>query len=230
MKKIKYSEDYIKKRVKWYYECWDFIEKAEYKNATKHAKLGLKMFPDDTIAAFNYYSIMADYALSSQSKAFKKMHKEAVLGMKKLLGKTSGRGISRNYKKVMKNEYYYQTKQYKKQYYLGVNFYKRSGNKHDMYSAGVGAANFALEFARKNNKRMADLWAKKAVDSWEVYFEINKKYYNPYVHYALALGLLGRKKEMMKSLKTSSKLCKKPMTYKEFVETITWVGEISYLN
>lgn len=77
---------------------------------------------------------------------------------------------------------------------------------------------------------MADLWAKKSVESWEVYFEINKTYYNPYVHYALALGLLGLKKEMMKALKTSSKLCKKPMSYKEFVETIKWVREISYLN
>ena len=50
------------------------------------------------------------------------------------------------------------------------------------------------------------------------------------MHYALALGLLGRKKEMMKALKTSSKLCKKPMSYKEFAETIKWVSEISYLD
>lgn len=230
MKRIKYSEEYIQKRVKWYHECWDFIKKAEYKNATKHAKLGLKMFPDDTIAAFNYYSIMADYALSKETKEFKQMHKEATLGMKKLFKRTSGRGISRNFKNLMKNEYYYQTKQYKKQFYLGVNLYKRHGDKHDMYSAGVGAANLALKFARLKNKKMADLWAKKSVESWEVYFEINKTYYNPYVHYALALGILGRKKEMMKSLKTSSKLCKKPMSYKEFAETIKWVSEISYLD
>ena len=84
MKRIKYSEEYIQKRVKWYYECWDFIKKADYKKATKHAKLGLSMFPDDTVAAFNYYSIMADYALSKETKEFKNMHKEATLGMKKL--------------------------------------------------------------------------------------------------------------------------------------------------
>lgn len=99
MKIIKYSEEYIQRRVKWYHECWDFIKKADYKNATMHAKLGPSMFPDDTIAAFNYYSIMADYALSNDSKKFKEMHKEATFGMKKLFKKTSGRGISRVFKK-----------------------------------------------------------------------------------------------------------------------------------
>lgn len=54
MKRIKYSEEYIQKRVKWYYECWDFIKKAEYKNATKHAKLGLTRFPDDTNSSHSH--------------------------------------------------------------------------------------------------------------------------------------------------------------------------------
>ena len=150
MKRIKYSEEYIKKRRKWYFECWDFIKKAEYKNATKHAKLGLLLFPDDTIAAFNYYSIMADYALSKDTKEFKKMHREATLGMKSLFKKISGRGISRDFKNLMKNEYYYQTKQYKKQFYLGKNLYKRHDDKRDMYSAGVGAANLALELGQQS--------------------------------------------------------------------------------
>ena len=226
MKKIKYSEEYILKRRKWNEDCWKFIKKAEYLKATRHAKLGLKHFPDDTIASFNYYSVMADYALSKKTKAFKEMHKEAVLGMKKLFKKTSGRGISKIFKMIMKNEYYYQTKQFKKQFYLGVHSYKRSGDKYDMYSAGVGAANYALELANKHNKRMAFLWAKKAIESWEIYFEINKNYYNAYVHYALAFGILGEEKKMMKALKTSAKLCKKDLSYREFTETIEAVKAI----
>ena len=230
MKKIKYSEEYILRRRKWYNECWQFINKAEYRNATNHAKLGLKLFPDDTIASFNYYSIMADYALSKQTKKFKDMHKEAVLGMKKLFKKTSGRGISKIFKMIMKNEYYYQTKQFKKQFYLGIHTYQRSSDKYDMYSAGVGAANYALEFAKKNNKRMAFLWAKKAIESWDVYFEINKKYYNAYVHYALAYGILGEEKKMMRALKTSARLCKKPLSYREFTEVLESVKSIPYLG
>jgi hypothetical protein len=247
MKRIKYSADYIKKRVSWWYECWAHIKAADYHKATTHAKLGFKLFPDDTIAEFTYYSIMADYALSSDTPKFIKMHKAATDGMKKLFKKTSGRGISKDFKITMKNEYYYQTKQYKKQYYLGANGYKRSKNYHElnamkafnvavgarrevsrtrtqqMYSAGVGSAYHALDYARKKNKRMAYLWAQKSVDAWEIYFKSEKKYYNPYVHYGLALGILGRKKEMMKALKTSSKLCKKPMSYREFSQTIEWV-------
>lgn len=230
MKRIKYSEDYLKKRFKWYRECWVFVEKAEYKNATKHAKLGITLFPDDTIAAFNYYSIMADYALSKKTKPFKKMHQMAVIGMKKLFKKTSGRGISRNFKRIMKNEYYFQTKQFKKQFYLGLHSYQRSKNKYHMYSAGVGAANYALGFAKKNQKSMALVWARKAIESWEVYFEVDKKYYNSYVHYALAFGILGEEKEMMKALKTSARLCKKTLNYREFQEIIEAVSEIPYLN
>ncbi len=70
MKRIKYSEEYILKRRKLYEECWKFINNAEYLKATSHAKLGLKLFPDDTVVSFNYYSIMGDYALSKKTKAF----------------------------------------------------------------------------------------------------------------------------------------------------------------
>jgi len=229
MKRIKYSEEYIERRFKWYKKCWFYIDQAEYKKATAHAKLGLTLFPDDTIVSFQYFSVMADYALLKETKEFRLMHKKAVLGMKKLLKKTSGRGISQWYKRVMKNEYFYQTKQYKKQFYLGANDYKRNGKKSAMYSAGVGAANYALEFAKKNNKKMAFLWARKSIDSWDVYFEVDKKYYNPYVHYALAWGILDEKKKMMDALKTSSKLSKKPMSYKEFAETIEVVSKLPYL-
>lgn len=226
----KYSEEYIKRRSKWYNECWDHIGKANYQKATACAKKGLKLFPDDTIAGFNYYSIMADYALSSKTKKFQDMHKEAVAGMKKLLKRTSGRGISKNYKKIMKNEYYYQTKQFKKQYELGKVFYQRTGEKHHLYSAGVGGANHALALARLGQTKRAKAWATKSIEAWDIYFEYDKKYYNPYVHYALAWGVLGEKKKMMKALKDSSKRCGKPMIYKEFAEVIEWIEEIEVKN
>lgn len=222
----KYSDEYIKRRVKWYYECWDYVEKADYQKATACAKKGLKLYPDDTVVTFTYYSIMADYALSNKSKKFQAMHKVAVAGMKKLLKKTSGQGISKNFKKVMKNEYFYQTKQFIKQYELGTTYYKRTGEKHHLYSSGVGGANHALALARTGKTKQADSWAKKSIEAWDIYFQFDKKYYNPYVHYALAWGILGDKKKMMKALNDSSKRCGKPLSYKEFVEVIEWVEEI----
>lgn len=222
----KYTEEYIQRRVKWYYECYDFIALADYKNATAHAKKGLKLYPDDTVASFTYYSIMADYALSSKTKKFQEMHKDAIAGMKKLLKKTSGRGISTNFKNVMKNEYFYQTKQFKKQYELGIKNYKLTGDKHNLYSSGVGGANYALELARVGKTKQAESWARKSIVAWDIYFQYDKKYYNPYVHYGLAWGVLGEKKKMMKALKDSSKRCGKPMSYKEFSEVIEWIEEI----
>jgi len=222
----KYSEDYIAKRVSWYHACYDLIEKAEYRKATAHAKLGFKFFPDDTVAAFTYYSILADYALSQKTKKFQLMRKTAVAGMRKLLGRTSGRGISHRFKKSMKNEYYYQTKQFKKQYELGISFYKRHKNKYDLYSSGVGGANFALELAKKGQTGRAKVWARKSIKAWGTYFEVDKKYYNPYVHLALAYGILGDKEAMKKALVTSSKRCNKPISYHEFQEVIEEVDLI----
>lgn len=216
--------------MQWYDECWDHVEKAEYQKATSCAKKGLKLFPGDTIAAFTYYSIMADYALSSKSKKFQAMHKVAVKGMKELLKRTGGRGISKNFKKVMKNEYFYQTKQFKKQYELGISYYKRTGEKFHLYSSGVGGANRALELARLGKIRHAESWAKKSIEAWDIYFQYDKKYYNPYVHYGLAWGILGDKKKMMKALKDSSKRSGKPMSYKEFTEVIDWIEEIERKN
>jgi hypothetical protein len=84
------------------------------------AMLGLKSFPNDRIATYTYYSILADYIVSNNSKKFKDMHKEAVAEMKKLLTKTSGQGMSRLVNFSLKNEFYFQTKQFKIQHLLGM--------------------------------------------------------------------------------------------------------------
>lgn len=214
--KKKDSLEYIERRTKWIQECRSYIYSADYKKAHAFAKQGLKAFPNDTLASYNYYAILADYAVSKKTEKYKKMHNDAIVEMKKLLTKTSGQGMSRLAKFSLKNEFYFQTKQYKLQYYLGKTYFDRHGEKRFLYSSGVGAANHALELARNNNKRLASVWAKKSISAWEIYFEYNRKYYNPYVHYALAWGVLGEEKKMMKALKTSSKLSGKGVSYSEF--------------
>lgn len=220
----KYSDEYIKKRREWYHLCWQEIRNANYKLATENAALGLKTFPKDLFVEFNYYSILADYALSANSKTFKSMHARAVKGMRNCLRKT--RGAKPAYVVVMKNEYYYQTKQFRKQFNLGITAYEKFKDKLDMYSSGVGGANHALKLAKENQMSRARTWAKKSIDAWEIYFEVDKKYYNPYVHYALAKGILGDEKGMMKALKQSSKLCKKPISYREFQEVLSEISQL----
>lgn len=225
-----FTPEYIEKRDQWEKECWDFIHKADYKSATTHAKLGLKLFPNDTIAKFNYYSILADYASAKNTKELIKSHNEAILGMKKLFGKMSDQGITLYKKFSLQNEYYFQTRQFKKQYYLGKRYYDKHGEKRFLYSSGVGAAHYALGVAKENNQKMASLWAERSIEAWELYFEHNSKYYNPYVHYAIAWGILGNKSKMMKALKNASKLSGQPMTYSEFTLTIKSINEISFLK
>jgi hypothetical protein len=225
-----YTDEYIEKRTKWTQECRSFIYRADYKEAMTLARHGLKSFPNDTIASYTYYSILADYALSNNSKKFKDMHKDAVAEMKKLLTKTSGQGMSRLSKFSLKNEFYFQTKQFKMQYHLGKRYYDRHGEKRFLYSSGVGAAYVGLRLAKEGNKKLAEEWALKSVKAWELYFEYNKKYYNPYVHYAVAWGVLGNKTKMMKALKMASRLSGQPITYSEFQLTINSIDEISYLK
>ena len=117
----------------------------------------------------------------------------------------------------MKNEYYYMTKQYKKQYQLGVDEYKKTKDFEELYSVGVGAANYALELAKKNQKKKAVSWAKKSIKAWEKYFEFESDYYNPYVHYALALGILGRTDKMSTALTLAQMKSGKGKEYPAFV-------------
>jgi len=75
----------------------------------------------------------------------------------------------------------------------------------------------------------AKTWANRSIKASDIYFEVDKKYYNPYVHYALAWGILGDKNKMMKALVTSSKRCGKAMSYKEFQEVIDEVGKLELI-
>lgn len=225
---LKHSKDYLDRREKWEHECWRFIGKAEYKKATKHAERGLEHFPNDNVVKFRYFATLADYALSKDTKEFRRMHTRAVKGMDSILKRPKGMDSANLY--TLKNEFYFQTKQYKKQYQLGINAAKRMDARKPFYSAGVGAAHYALELAFKNRKKSSQNWALKSVSAWENYFRFDKKYYNPYVHLALAHGILGNHKKMMSALKKSSRLCLKPLDYEEFSWVQTSVSKIPFLG
>lgn len=56
------------------------------------------------------------------------------------------------------------------------------------------------------------------------YFTYDHNYYNSYVHYALALGILGYEDEMMKALQRSADLIHKDLSYTEFKDVTDFVG------
>jgi len=53
-------------------------------------------------------------------------------------------------------------------------------------------------------------------------------YYNAYVHYALALGILGRNGDMETALAKSARLSGKPRSYREFEEIRRNITSLSY--
>jgi len=67
----------------------------------------------------------------------------------------------------------------------------------------------------------------KAMVSWAQYFTYKNDYYNAYVHYAIALGVLGYKEEMMRALLRSASFINKDLTYFEFKEIIDFFESLN---
>ena len=136
-----------------------------------------------------------------------------------------------------KNEYYFRLTMYKEQYelgqeivahYWGKETWKRAGG-NGYYYQGVGAARYARKLIDQGNKGLAFEYARKAIVSWAQYFSYENNYYNAYVHYALALGILGHKEEMMRALLRSASILKRDLSYQEFKEVIDFVNSLDSL-
>src|SRR5690606_26878672 len=189
---------------------------AKYEEALNLSKKAQILFPDVPLVTLDYFTIMADCGSIIGGAKGRRLHENGTKGLQSLLNKI--RSFGPEERVYVKNEVYFQTKQFKKQYELGIKEFKKSKNRINFYSAGVGAAWYANEMFKKGQIKRCRSWAKKSVDAWKKYFEYRKDYYNPYVHYALALGFLGRIKEMEQSLENAMKLSKKPEDFVEFKE------------
>ena len=222
----KYSEDYIQKRKAWWIAGNKIVSQANYKKALEHGKTGVKLYPNDVVVEFRSYVIQADFYLTGKSKNNSQL-KKTVSKMAICLKRMKGLPVwAKNY---MKNEYYFQTKQFKKQYELGINEYEKTNDKFELYSAGVGGAQYAPELAKRGQKTRAKTWAERSIKAWGIYFEVDKRYYNSYVQLALAYGILGERKKMMRALGTSSKRSGKGSSYKEFQDVIDEVNSLGLL-
>lgn len=195
--------------------AWKAIQATEYKRAVDILDPLYRKYPHDVRVVKFYASTLADYAFSlrpARRRALQARGRKLLAGLMPRL-----RWVDRTLAYSTRNEYYYHSQKYDKQYALGLEFVK-AGTKKAYYSQGVGAAWQAYGHAKKGRRYLARLWAKRAVRGWENLFKVNDKYYNSYVHYALALGILGRAAEMEAALKRSAKLCGQPDTYHEFAD------------
>lgn len=105
------------------------------------------------------------------------------------------------------NEYYYRYKLHQEQYENGLSaiewyaIHAKEQLFRGYYFQGVGAANYAKQLIQKGEKELACEYADKAIISWAQHFSHKNDYYNSYVHYGLALGILGHEQEMMRAFK-----------------------------
>ena len=205
--------------------AWAAIQAADYDKAIGILTKVYKRYPKDPRVVSFYASTLADYGFFQPAKKRAALRKRACVLLKGLLGRLSG--ASRDLAYSTRNEYYYHSQQYDKQYALGVEFV-RSGLKRAYYSQGVGAAWHAYGHAAAGRWFLARLWARRAVKAWENLFKTNNKYYNSYVHYALALGVLRRFKDMEAALNRSALLSKKPRSYHEFKDVRQKISNLKF--
>lgn len=209
-----------------------FKEGANYKKGLKIVLEGLKKVPRSFELQLMFAWMIGDYSGNFSSPFKGKMIKRSKEIFEKLRGETKGqpKGVMTPFK----NEYYYRFAKYKDQYKLGL---ERVADYRDTeewftkgfrgyYSQGVGAANYAKELLLSGNKELAMDYAQKAIIAWGQYFSYRNDYYNSYVHYAMALGILSYKKEMMKALKHAASLIKRDLNFFEFREVIEFIDEV----
>lgn len=105
----------------------------------------------------------------------------------------------------IRNEYYWFSKQPRKQYNLGLEINK-ADSEAGHYSQGVGAAMLAYQYAKNNQWKKAIEWSKKSETAWLLFFKIKPNWFNAYMFYALVLGIQQRDREVKQAIRKSAKI------------------------
>lgn len=214
------------------------VHEGKYEEAIEITVDGLKQFPKDFNLQADLASLLGDTSEMTESPLKERMVARAKQLFDTLLEHAAVQ--PKNVYYPFMNEYFYRFKKYREQYELGLErvvYYwgtpeweQDSNGYRGYYSQGVGAANYARELMKSGNRAFALDYAQKALVAWAQYFSYNNKYYNAYVHYALALGILGYKDQMMKALQKSAQIINKDLDYFEFKDVIDFVENLNKLN
>lgn len=198
-----------------YNKMWKAVTDADYKKAIDVLTPLYRKYPRDFKVVKTYAMVLGDYADGLTGGLRPKLKRKSLAILRKLTGKLGN--VRWEWNISTRNEYYYHSGQFRKQYELGLES-AAGGHKWGYYGQGVGAANYAYEHAAAGRRGYAAVWARRAISSWENFFTFKDDYYNSYVHYALAFGILGQLKEMEAALMKSAALSGKPRSYREFAE------------
>ena len=207
------------------YEC-------HYEEAIDITLSGLEKFPQSFALQADLAALLGDCSEITPNPLKEKMLQRSKELFAKLLQEVENQPQNIFYS--FKNEYYFRHALYREQYELGQMRVKNYWNTQDWntqgvngyYCQGVGAARYAQKLLEQKNKTLAFDYAQKALVAWAQYFSYKNDYYNAYVHYALALGILGYKEEMIRALQKSASIINKDFEYFEFKEIINFINNI----
>lgn len=205
------------------------VKEGNYEAAILITLSGLNKFPQDFNLQSDLAALLGDCSEITPAPLKDRMIEKSKTMFDRLIKEAAGQP-----KKVwysFQNEYYFRFAMYQEQYELGL---KRvadywgttewaSKGVGGYYGQGVGASNYAKKLIEEGNKTFALDYAQKALVAWAQYFSYKNNYYNSYVHYALALGILGYKEEMMRALLRSASLIERDLSYHEFKEVIDFI-------
>lgn len=210
------------------------VHECEYERAIEVTISGLQKYPQDFNLQSDLASLLGDTSEITPEPLKSRMLEKAKVMFDRLLIEAQQQPKEAYY--PFKNEYFFRNKMYREQYELGVqgvadywgtDQWMARGAK-EFYYQGVGATYYAKQLLIKGEKEQALEWAQKALVPWAQYFSYINDYYNSYVHYALVLGILGYKDEMMRALQRSASLIKKDLNYHEFKEVTDFIESIEH--
>lgn len=198
------------------------VQRAKHREAFILAQKLHRAYPNNPEVQYEFAVLLGDNTQGIKKHQAERNRLRCVALLKQLLPKTAGVDALTRYR--IRNEYFWFTRQHRKQYLLGTEGL-RSGIKKAYYSQGVGAAWHALKLAEDKQTARAAKWAERSVVAWRKFLAKNE-YYNAYVHLGLALGVMGRKKEMEEALKRGAKVAGASTNFHEFSEIRKRVGQL----
>jgi hypothetical protein len=212
------------------------IEAADYEKSLELILLGIEKYPCDFSLQSFFAALLGDHSENFDGQLQMRMATRS----KEIFNKLACEVASQPRREIYRfnNEYCYRFGKYKEQYENGLAMifeYEqteeiRQCGRSGYYYQGVGAANYAKQLLIMGDKEGALHYAQKAVVAWAQHFSYENNYYNSYVHYSLALGILGCKQDMLNALHRSAYLIQRSLDYHEFKEVIDFIQELSEIG
>jgi hypothetical protein len=211
--------------LKWFSQ----VKANNYLEAIEILYQGLKKYPHSFALQTRLAAVIGDYAGQFSGSEQELLLKKSVQIFQKLYKEVDSQSKREQF--YFKNEYNYRFALYKEQYENGVAMINYYFDQLDMssygykgyYFQGVGAANYAKQLLMKHNEKLAKQFAEKALVAWAQYMTYCNNYYNAFVHYGLALGILGYNQEMRRALQQGAALINVDLNYYEFKEIIDFI-------